>query len=120
MSSAAYVIKNQLCRVGNTARLADGDYLSMPFFCTLQQTWRKNKTNFEKSHTPLGLVSTDYYMYIGPFDSDITALSDSGELVIQGERFEFLKKEAVLMGDDVLYYTGVVKKIVEGSNAENK
>lgn len=120
MGSPAYVIKNQLCRVGSTARLADGDYLSMPFSCTLQQTWRKNKTNFEKSHTPLGLVSTDYYLYIGPFDSDITALSDSGELIFQDERFQFLKREAVLMGNDVLYYTGVVKKIVEDSDAKDK
>lgn len=118
MQRTAYVIKHQLCRVGNTARLADGDTLSLPFYCTLQQTWRKNKSNFEDKHTPIGRIGTDYYLYIGPFDRDITALSKHGVLLAGNQKYVFLKKEAVCIRDQVLYYTGVVKKIVEGDYAE--
>lgn len=120
MQNQAYIIKNQLCRVGNSARLADGDTYSMPFYCTLQQTWRKNKSNFKDKYTPIGTVGTDYYLYIGPFDCDITALSADGMLLQNGQKYEFLKKEAVYVQNQVLYYTGVVRKIAEGSYAEGQ
>ena len=56
MTPAAHIIKNQLTRAGNSACLVTGAGRSLPFFCTLQQTWRKNKSNFTDRQTPIGRV----------------------------------------------------------------
>lgn len=114
---AAIHIKKELRGAGVRACLTDGDWTSMPFYCTLQQTWRKNKSNFESIKTEIGTVSRDYYLFIGPYDHDVTALSDDAVLTINGVRFAFLKREAIRLGDGVIYYTGILKRIWEDENA---
>ena len=81
MTPAAHIIKNQLTRAGNSACLVTGAGRSLPFFCTLQQTWRKNKSNFTDRQTPIGRVDKDFYLYIGPFDRNILELPEDAGLV---------------------------------------
>ena len=113
--SAAHIIKNQLTRAGNSACLVTGAGRSLPFFCTLQQTWRKNKSNFTDRQTPIGRVDKDFYLYIGPFDRNILELPEDAVLETGDRSYYFIKREAVCMGGQLLYYTGVMKRLQEGS-----
>ena len=90
-------------------------YLCFPFFCTLQQTWRKNKSNFTDRQTPIGRVDKDFYLYIGPFDRNILELPEDAVLETGDRSYYFIKREAVCMGGQLLYYTGVMKRLQEGS-----
>lgn len=85
----------------------------MPFYCTLQQTWRKNKSNFEDEKTPIGRVRKEFYLYLGPYDHDITVLCDDAFLVSHGIRYRFIKREAVRLGDIIIYYTGILERVWE-------
>ena len=115
MTPAAHIIKNQLTRAGNSACLVTGAGRSLPFFCTLQQTWRKNKSNFTDRQTPIGRVDKDFYLYIGPFDRNILELPEDAVLETGDRSYYFIKREAVCMGGQLLYYTGVMKRLQEGS-----
>lgn len=115
MTPAAHIIKNQLTRAGNSACLVTGAGRSLPFFCTLQQTWRKNKSNFTDRQTPIGRVNKDFYLYIGPFDRNILELPEDAVLETGDRSYYFIKREAVCMGGQLLYYTGVMKRLQEGS-----
>ena len=111
MTPAAHIIKNQLTRAGNSACLVTGAGRSLPFFCTLQQTWRKNKSNFTDRQTPIGRVDKDFYLYIGPFDRNILELPEDAVLETGDRSYYFIKREAVCMGGQLLYYTGVMKRL---------
>ena len=100
MTPAAHIIKNQLTRAGNSACLVTGAGRSLPFFCTLQQTWRKNKSNFTDRQT---------------FDRNILELPEDAVLETGDRSYYFIKREAVCMGGQLLYYTGVMKRLQEGS-----
>ena len=115
MTPAAHIIKNQLTRAGNSACLVTEAGRSLPFFCTLQQTWRKNKSNFTDRQTPIGRGDKDFYLYIGPFDRNILELPEDAVLETGDRSYYFIKREAVCMGGQLLYYTGVMKRLQEGS-----
>lgn len=92
-------------------RLTDGDWTSMPFYAVVEDKWRDNQTNFEYVKTEIGKVSADYYTYIGPFDHDIEALSPAAMLIMDGVKYTFKKREKIVCGDDVQFYTGVLRKV---------
>ncbi len=104
-----YKIKNGLKKAGCQVRLCSGDWFSMPYYAVIQHNHRKTKSNFADSHTEIGFVDRDYYTYIGPFDHDITAVSDA-VLHTDNEDYVFIKKEAVRVNDETIYYFGILKK----------
>ena len=66
----ALIIKRQLKIIGNTVYLHDGEWSSMPFRAVVQHLWRKKSSNFESTLTELGSVNAEYYLYIGPSNSE--------------------------------------------------
>lgn len=110
------LIKKQLDKIGRQVYLRDGEWTSMPFNACISHLWRKKSTRFEDEYTQLGVVSKDYYLYIGPYNHNICELSDESLLLIEGEEFEFKCKDPVCFGDRVIYYTGILRKLKgEGS-----
>ncbi|MCD7723313.1 MAG: hypothetical protein LUH82_05125 [Clostridiales bacterium] len=107
----AYKIKNGLIKAGRQVQLTDGDWASVPFYAVVEDKWRDNQTNFEYVKTALGNVSADYYTYIGPFDHDIEALSNTAQLIMDGDKFIFKKREKIVCAGQVQFYTGVLRKI---------
>lgn len=108
-----YKIKDGLKRVGRVVCLADGNWTSMPFYAVIVHKYKKNKTNFESDLTEIGYVTKDYYTYIGPFDHDITALSENGFVLADGEKFVFMKKEKVECENSIVFYCGILKRVTE-------
>lgn len=113
MNNNAYKVKNGLRQVGESVFIKDGNWVSVPFYAVLSPKWRSNKSEFEPKETEIGRVSADYYTYIGPFDHNILSLSDKAYLIADGVKYIFKKRDAVKMGDRVLYYRGILRKVWE-------
>lgn len=115
---SSFIIKNQLKKIGNQIYLTDGEWISSPFSAYIYPLWRKKSSAFELAYTETGIESKEYYLYIGPCDHDITALSDDAEVIYNDCRFCFLRRDAVKISDETVYYTGILKKIKEGEYVE--
>lgn len=109
----AYKVKNGLQQVGERVFLKDGNWISVPFYAVLSPRWKNDKSNFELKETEIGRVSADYYTYIGPFDHNILSLSDDAYLLADGIKYIFRKRDSVKMGDKVVYYRGILRKVWE-------
>lgn len=108
----AYIIKRQLDQAGREVYLKDSDWVSVPFNACITHLWRKKTSSFEPSYTQLGKSYFEYYLYIGPYDHDITALSDDAILEIGSEQFVFKCADAVTFAGKVIYYTGILKRLI--------
>lgn len=112
----AYKVRNGLEQVGTKVYLCDGNWISIPFYAVLSPRWNNDKSNFEPAQTEIGRVSADYYTYIGPFNHNILSLSEKAWLTADGVKYVFRKKDAVKMGDKVLYYKAVLRKVWDESD----
>lgn len=111
----AYKIKNELRKVGREVFLADGDWISTPFWAVVSPRWRYSKSDFENEKTQIGEVSADYFTYIGPFDHNIECISENGFLLADGVKYVFKEKECVKCGGSVQFFSGVLRR-VEGED----
>ncbi len=108
-----HLIKKQLCKIGVPIYLQDGEWTSMPFHAMINYLWRKKSSSFEPNATPIGLTMQDYYLYIGPKDHDILALSDDALVICGDRKYTFSKRDAVRIDDEVYYYSAILKKVEE-------
>lgn len=107
----AYKIKRNLKRVGREVILADGNWKSTPFYAVIEPRWKNDKTNFENQKTEIGVVNKDYFTYLGPFDHNIQSLSEEGYLILDTHKYIFKKKECVKCGDDIQFYSGILRRV---------
>lgn len=110
-------IKAQLKKVGKRVFLADGAWLSTPLWAVVSPRWRYSKSDFENERTEIGVVSDDYFSFVGPFDHDINWLGENGYLLCDGVKYIFKKKECVKMNDETLFYSGILKRVWEEEDA---
>ncbi len=108
-----YIVKKQLDKIGNTVYLTDGDWTSAPFCASVQPLWRRKSSAFEPEYTQIGTESREYYLYIGPYDHDITVLSDKSKVLFNDTSFCFTRRDAVKIGGETVYFTGILKKLKE-------
>ena len=103
--NSAYIIKNQLDKIGSTAVLKDGDWTSMPFKCTV-------------SVTKIGTNKARYHLYIGPKTHNIFEIEEDGRLIYNDISYKFLRKNAVKINDETIYYTGILREVEEAQYDE--
>ncbi|MCH5321282.1 MAG: hypothetical protein J1E36_05935 [Eubacterium sp.] len=115
----AHIIKKQLDKAGRCVYLKDGEWTSTPIRATISHLWRKKTSSFEPKYTELGMSRADYYLYIGPYNHDITSLSQDAVLTADGEQYEFKCADAVLFGEEVIYYTGILKRLTGADISED-
>lgn len=113
MKNSASTIAAQLDKIGNVTYLKESDWVSMPFRSCLFRLWNKQRSAFEPEFGELGQAISDYYLYIGPADHDITALSDDAVLSMNGVNYEFKRRNPFEVGGEVLYYTAILRKMQE-------
>lgn len=109
----AYKVKYGLERAGQEVFLKDGNWVSSPFYAVIQPRWKNNKSDFELKETEIGMVSADYYTFIGPFNHDILTLSENAVLYADGLKYVFRKKDSVKFKNRILYYTGILRRVWE-------
>lgn len=100
------IVGRPICYVDKNAR-------EIEFYGVIQPTWRRNKTRFDDTKTKIGRVRNDYYMYLGPSNIDIYALPEEKIFFCDGEGYEFVKKEKVVIGGVLQFYSGVLHKLEE-------
>ena len=110
---SAYIIKNQLDKIGVEATLNDGKWKSMPFKCTVSPLWRKKSSAFDDSVTSAGINEARYHLYLGPKTHNILEIGEDGYLKTASGNYKFLRKNAVKINDEVIYYTGSLREIKE-------
>ncbi|MCC8023201.1 MAG: hypothetical protein LIO46_05400, partial [Clostridiales bacterium] len=84
-------IKRQIRQIGQTVTVQNGDWTGMPYRAMIQNIRYKNKMYLQDTVTPLGPVSQDHYLYIGPFDHDLTGLPESTVLHTQRQDYHIIK-----------------------------
>ncbi len=78
----------------------------------------KNKMYLYGVNTEIGYNSQGYYLYIGPPDPDICAVSDGSYLLCMGEKYRIDRAERVYKGKNVFYIWAVIRVIVEIEEGE--
>lgn len=116
--NSSLIIKKQLEKIGNVAVLKDGGWTSMPFKCSLDSLWRKKSSTFNDDVNMTGVKAERYYLFIGPYTHDITALSDNAVLSVNGKNYAFIRKNGIDINDETVYYTGIVREVKEAEYDE--
>lgn len=116
--NSAYIIKNQIDKVGVTSILKEGEWSSMPFKCVVNPLWRKKSSAFDDDATPVGINEARYHLYIGPKTHNILEVGNEAYLQIGDVDYEFIRKNAVKINDNVIYYTGILREIKEAKYDE--
>lgn len=111
-----YIIRHRIEKLGRSVVLSDGEWNSVPFKALISPLWRKKSSNFESIHTELGSCFSEYYLYIGSSNHNITDLSDDALLMFDGNTYEFKHRDKVIVDDKLLYYTGILRKLTEVKN----
>lgn len=112
----SHIIKREIDKVGSTVYLKNDNWSSTPFKACIQPLWRKKSSAFGDGHLPFGAVCERYSLFIGPVTHDITAVDSL--LYRNEEKYEFVRKTPVIVNDDVIYYTGILKEIKEADYDE--
>ena len=115
----AEMIKRQLNKAGKTVYFKDKNWLSAPFCACLSPLWRKKTANFEPKYTELGLSFREYFLYTGPYDHKVTALSDEAMVISGEDKFEIKCSDAVIFNNEIIYYTAILKKLKGDDGLEN-
>ena len=76
----------------------------------IEQTWKRNKSRFERNLSKIGRYYNAYYIYYGPASCDIRTLGENGYALIDGTRYYFVQAESVRVGNVTQYFRGVLKK----------
>lgn len=105
------IISSCINMVGKECIIRHSNGLEDSIFAVLQPVWRRAKSRFEGVRSPIGEVQNDYYIFIGPCDYDITALSKDDTLICDGKRFYFERSEKVKVSNISHYCTGVLKRV---------
>ncbi|MCM1114360.1 MAG: hypothetical protein NC397_02565 [Clostridium sp.] len=104
-----YIIRHNIEKLGSMVEIKDEDWKSMPFKALITPLWRKKSSNFEAQYTELGESKSEYFLYIGPANHNITALSDRAMLLCGERIYEFKHSDRREIHDEVLYYTGILR-----------
>lgn len=107
------VISANINRLGRECVIdfSSGDRATV--FAMVQPIWRKSKNRFEGSYTKLGELVSDYCMYIGPSDFDITKLRKNDTVYVDDRAYYFEKADKCIVGGMVQYCNGVLKRVYE-------
>ncbi len=107
------IIKNYLKTVGRPATVFRADGGTDRFYATVEQTWKRNKTNFDDKTSPAGRVYNEYCEIICPYDINLKAYGRDDIFEIEGERYVLCRSERVTAMGRTQFYRGIIKKMRE-------
>lgn len=113
MIDKSSLFKRYFKLLGKEMSLVKSDGGRDTVFAVVNQIWRKNKSLFESNATAAGFYYNDYYTYFGPSDFDIYNIKGDDYLTFDGVKYEFIRREKVIVGGKVQFYTGILKRIAE-------
>ncbi len=107
-------IKKQITLLGKSCAVVmkNGDTTSVT--AIIDPVWPRSKSRFEGIYTELGELTTDYSIYIGPCDFDITRLGRNDTVIYDNREYYFVRADKCIVGDIVQFCTGVLKRVYKG------
>lgn len=109
MINKTSTIERYLRRLGRSVNIVKSGE-GTEVFAVIDQTWKRNKSRFERNMSKIGRYFNTYYIYYGPASYDITALTDGDYALIDGVKYYFVQAECVKVGNIIQFYRGVLKK----------
>lgn len=107
-------LKTMFDNYGQEIKLKDSLGWSSPTFGGFIQPLRyKNKMYLNGVNTVIGFNSQGHYLYIGPPDHDLTALTNEQWLESNGKKFTVDRCEKVYFKNEVIYLWAIIREIVE-------
>ncbi len=73
----------------------------------------KNKMYLYGVNTDIGYNSQGHYLYIGPPNPDITAVSDGQYILCDSKKYRIDRAEKVYNGSTVFYIWAIIREMVE-------
>ncbi len=116
MNDFSNTIKTLLKTVGRQATVSRKNGGEDSFFAVVEQTWKRNKTNFDDKATLTGKVYNEYCEIICPFDVNLKDYGEDDIFIIEGEKYKLCRCERVTVFGKIQCYRGIIKKIREANN----
>ena len=109
-------ITKMLKKYGGSVYISNEDGWNSPHFRAFIQPLRyKTKLYMEGEYTPIGINPNDVYLYIGPFDHDLTKLDKTYRIHDKdNNRYMIDRAEKIMVKDTVIYIWAVIRKTTEG------
>lgn len=112
--NAAEEVKRMLRAYGGRTVLHDVDgWHSHTFYALLQPLRYKNKMYLEGTYTPIGRSDRGYYLYTGPYDHDLTKLTDAAVVEAADARYTIDRAEKVFLNGVCVYVWAILRAVTE-------
>ncbi|MCD7774026.1 MAG: hypothetical protein LUH40_00385 [Clostridiales bacterium] len=104
-------VKRLIKKYGRTAEIIDGggNVISEEKAC-IQPLRYKNKMYLEGTPTEIGISESGYYMYIGPWNSDMSSYKFDGFLYDGSRYYTVDRAEPVYFKEDIIYMWAVLRE----------
>ena len=93
--------------------LSEDGWSSGNYFAFVQPVRYKNKMYLNDVESPIGTVSENYYLYVGPSDVILKGMEGRIEIITQSMKCTVERSESVYFGSEVLYNWAILRKVVE-------
>lgn len=111
LNHIAPVIKAEMEKYAQTCTITTKEGKVITIKVVADHLWKRDKSRFEGNQTKIGIASKDYI--IGLFTEDVSSFGEKDILTLLGVDYYFIKSSPVCIGDEVLYYTSVLRRIIK-------
>lgn len=77
-----------------------------------EQLWKNDKVRFETTPTQIGYNQKNYIKCI--FTFDVTSFGKDDIMIFMGKNYYFVKSSPVCVGEEVIYYSAVLREVIKG------
>lgn len=77
-----------------------------------EQLWKKDKVRFETNPTQIGYNQKNYIKCI--FALDVTPFGKDDIMNLMGKKYYFVKSSPVCVGEEIVYFSAVLREAVKG------
>lgn len=77
-----------------------------------EQLWKNDKVRFETTPTQIGYNQKNYIKCI--FTFDVTSFGKDDIMTFMGKNYYFVKSNPVCVGEEVIYYSAVLREVIKG------
>lgn len=116
MLNKSKLFEKYITALGRAVSVIKVDGSEDKILAVVQSFWRGGKARYKKQQSRIGMDLEDFFTYIGPPSYDITSLTEDDIVVFDNKEFCFVNIEPIRIGNEILYYTGTLKRVWRGNN----
>ena len=107
-------IKRLINRYGQTvcAETESGER-SPDYKAFVQPVRYKNKMYLNAVESPIGTVSENYYLYVGPYDVQLNSVNEPVNIHTAIMTCTVERTECVFLDDEILYIWAILRRVIE-------